>query len=343
MVGFDVLPQPFVRAEALEAQFCPRRLRRAVASGRLTRLASGLYAVAQPWRDLAPWEQFTLRAEAAARCTPDAIVSHSAGAALLGLPQPAYRQDKVPMTLLDDHRTSPRDAWRQFHRGATPPEHVVIRSGRAYFTPDRTVIDCCRELHPRDALAIADAALRAGLVTPSELARMRRHQRRWPGVAAADVVLTLADGRRENWLESVSAWAISSAGHPPAVPQVDVYDPLGRFVARVDALWPELGVVGEADGRGKYTVDAADDAEESLLSAVRVSLHAERDRENRLGDLGLEVFRWGPADALAVTPLVQRFVASRERANPAGVRAEFRCACCRRPLTSCTKGTPSAA
>lgn len=343
MAGFDILPQPFVRTEAIEAGFCPRRLRRAAASGHVTRLASGLYAVTSGWRGLPPWEQYRLRSEAAVRCTPDAIVSHSAAAALLGLPHPAYRREKVPMTLLDDLRTSPRDSWRQFHRGATPPEHVVIRARRAYFTPDRTVIDCCRELHARDALAIADGALRAGLTTWEQLTEMRHHQRRWPGITGGDVVLRLADGRRENWLESVSAWAFHSAGHPPAVPQVDVLDPDGRFVARVDALWPELGIVGEADGRGKYTIEAASDDESAKLDAVRLGLHAERERENRLGDLGLDVFRWDAADAVAVAPLVERFEASRARGNPVRVRALYRCSCCRRDLTSCEKRTLSVA
>lgn len=343
MHRFDALPQPFVRAEAIEAGLCPRALRRAVTSGRVTRLASGLYAVTSAWEPLSPWAQFTMRSRTAVRATPDAIVSHSAAAALLGLPHPAHRQVKVPMTLLDDGRTSPKDAWRHFHRGATPPEHIVIRAGRPYFTPDRTVIDCCRELHPRDALAVMDGALRAGLVTTDRLTSMRRHQRRWPGVTDADVVLRLTDGRRENWLESVSAWAIHAAGHPAAVPQVMVVDRAGRAIGRVDALWPELGVVGEADGLGKYALDATGRQADDEVAATTLSVHAERVRGNRLHDVGLEVFRWDAAEALAMTPLGERFAAACERADPRKVTATFRCVCCRRPLASCAKGTFSAA
>jgi hypothetical protein len=52
----------------------------------------------------------------------------------------------------------------------------------------------------------------------------------------------------------------------------------GRFLARVDFYWPDLGVVGEADGRQKYTDDA---------------LWQEKLRQEALSDRGLVIERWG--------------------------------------------------
>ena len=109
-----------------------------------------------------------------------------------------------------------------------------------------------RDMWPGDALAVVDAALGARLVTGPAVLEMRRHQKRWPGIRAADRLIPLADGRRESWFESKSAWVMAALGPPPGIPQVVVTDSRGRFVGRVDALWPELGVVGEADGAGKY-------------------------------------------------------------------------------------------
>lgn len=340
MDPFVALPQPFSRQEAVTAGICPRRVERGASRGHLIRLAPSLYAVRSPWRDLSPWARHERLIRAAVRLTPDAIVSHLSAAVLWGLPHPAYEPVKVTMTLLDDGRTSREDAWRQFHRGATPPEHIFIVGGRARLVVARTVMDCVRELHPRDALAVLDGALRNRLTTLAELEEMRRHQRRWPGITEADVLLRLADPLRENWLESVSAWAFHSQGLPAGTPQVAVLDRAGRFVGRVDTLWSGPGVVGEADGRGKYELSPGDEADASLLATMRRSVHAQREREDRLRDLGLEVCRWGPQEALAMHPLAERFHAAAARAGSGRVTARFRCSCCRRDLTDCARATP---
>lgn len=72
-------------------------------------------------------------------------------------------------------------------------------------------------------------------------------------------------------------------------------DEYGRFVARVDGLWIPRGTVAEADGRTKYLVPGPrlDDA---TAESAAEHVVAERDRERRLLDLGLEVVRWGTAE-----------------------------------------------
>lgn len=339
MRTFFDLPQPFGREEALAAGINARRLERAVNSGLLIRLATSLYAVRSSWTGLPPWAQHECLAEAAVRLTPDAIVSHVSHAVLLGFPHPAYTISKVTMTLLDDGRTSRSDDWRQFHRGSTPPEHIIIRGGHPYPSMSRTVIDCARDLHSRDALAIMDAALREGGTTQRDLLAMRRHQRGWPGISSADVLLKLTNPLRENWLESASAWAMHRCGFGVGVPQVNVLDASGRFVGRVDALWPELGVVGEADGRGKYELGTDAIIGSDAIEAMRHSIHAQREREDRLGDLGLQLFRWGQPEALAMGPVAERFQAAAARADPVRVTARFRCTCCRRELSDCASAT----
>ena len=339
MRDFSGLPQPFGRAEAADAGFSVRAVERAAASGHLMRLAPSLYAVRATWEPLPPWVRHTQLARAAVRLTPEAMVSHLSLAVLMGLPHPAYTVSKVSMTLLDDRRTSRADEWRQFHRGRTPPGQVVVARRRAHLTPTRTVVDCARDLHPRDGLAIMDAALRHGLTTPAQLREMRRHQRQWPGVAVVDTLLRLCDPLRENWLESASAWAFHAAGLPASVPQVIVLDTAGRFVARVDALWPDLGVVGEADGRGKYEIAADPHDGADVISIMRSAIHEQREREDRLQDLGLVVCRWGQSDALATTPLAERLHSAIDRADPARVTARYRCSCCRRDLTDCAGAT----
>jgi hypothetical protein len=327
MVCFDELPQPFVRSDVVAAGLSVRAVSRAVASGTLVRVASRLYAVRSSWETRSAWEQHRLKAEAAVRLTKDAIVSHSSAAALLGLPHPTHPPQHVSMTVLDDLRTSRSDTWRRFHRGATPYGHVRISAGVPEFAVARTVIDCARELHPRDALAIADGALRAGLVTRKELWTMRSHQRRWPGVAGSNDVLLLADGRRENWLESASAWASHRWGLPIGTPQVDILSPGGRHIGRCDVLWSPEGVVGEADGVAKYLEDGTSE------QAVGRRLIAEEVRQRGFTDLGLAVVRWTPHEAMDGGEIHTRF--QRAAASSRSVNATLRCSCCGRGLGEC--------
>ena len=331
------LPQPFLRAEALSAGVSERRLDGMLDRGVVTRVASGVYALTTEWKASPPWDRHLGLARAAVRATPDAIISHVSAAALLHLPMPPTPPQRATMTVLHDSRTSVDDGWRQFHRGQTPPSHIVIDRGHPYLVPARTVIDCMRELRPGDALAVLDAALRRRLVTGPQLLDMRRHQRRWPGIRAADRILQLGDGLRESWFESSSAWMMADWGLPLSIPQVVITDSRGRFVGRVDALWPELGVVGEADGRGKYLLDTATDRPPELVAARAVL--AQAHREARLRDLGLEVLRWDPVDLRAPLGVVERFHAAAERAGPQRVTARYMCFCCRRPLTDCEMPT----
>lgn len=67
-------------------------------------------------------------------------------------------------------------------------------------TPLRTVLDCARHLPFDEALAIADSALRSGMVAREEL---DRSQVRGAGAAAVRRVLQHADGRAANPFESV--------------------------------------------------------------------------------------------------------------------------------------------
>lgn len=334
---FTQLPQPFARAECVASGVSARVLERATRVGHLSRLAPGLYAVAQLWDDQPSWERHLALARAAARLTPDAIVSHASAAALLQLPMPTNPPPRATMTLLDDSRTSRQDDWRRFHRGFTPHHHVRIDRGIPYFVPARVVIDCLRDMAPGDALAVIDAALSRGMVTGTELMAVRRLEKRWPGIAIADQLLRLADGRRESWLESSSAWVMASWELPPGIPQVIVKDGRGRFVARVDGLWPGLGVVGEADGRGKYLMNAEDGEADEAAAASAVLEQSQR--ESRVRDLGLEVVRWDTSDLGRPLELRERFLRAVSRARPDVVTARFECSCCRRPLTDCAQPT----
>ncbi|WP_147063254.1 hypothetical protein [Knoellia locipacati] len=135
------------------------------------------------------------------------------------------------------------------------------------------------------------------------------------------------DGRRENWLESASAWATHRWGLPIGVPQVDILTPAGRHIGRCDVLWSREGVVGEADGVAKYLEDGASEQQ------VGRRLLAEEERQRGFTDLGLAVVRWTPREAIDGGEIHTRF--QRSAGPPRSVDAILRCSCCRRRLDEC--------
>ena len=71
----------------------------------------------------------------------------------------------------------------------------------------------------------------------------------------------------------------------------------GRFLGRVDFYWDEFGVVGEADGLGKYDRGAA-------------ALRDEKVRQGEMEDAGLIFVRWGWTDLRPFAPTAARLRAA---------------------------------
>ncbi len=95
-------------------------------------------------------------------------------------------------------------------------------------------------------------------------------------------VIDAADGASESPLESQARLVLSALGYRMRL-QVALTTPSGAFVARVDGLLEDLGVVIEVDGRGKYRRDDGLGSVEILLS--------EKRRESAIRDLGYGVVR----------------------------------------------------
>ncbi len=162
----------------------------------------------------------------------------------------------------------------------------------------RTVVDVARRDSFASALMCCEAALRRGQNT-SELLAVADRLAKWPGGRKALQVVTFADALSESPLESLSRAAFRRCRLPQPEQQVEIWAD-GKFVARVDFLWREANLVGEADGAQKY---GKNDPQDRPHDPVQVLL-AEKDREGRMRDLGLEVVRWGWDHALRPEPLL---------------------------------------
>jgi hypothetical protein len=309
-----LLPLPpsdvFTTADALRAGATARQVEWAVRRGRLRRLRRGVLCDADTWSRAGAAGRAALLARAHVLASPvePGVASHVTAAALFGLPVPEDAAVRVWVTVPPGRRAR-HDSGVVQQSAALEPDEIVVVEGVRCTSPLRTVTDCLRHLPALDAVPLADAALRGGLVASARLEEALA-QRRWPRAAAASALLPLLNARRESVLESRSAVVLHVNGVPAPREQVRILDDGGRFVARVDFFWPEAGVVGEADGLVKYSGD----------DAARV-VAQEKAREARLRALGLVVVRWTAAMLFGDPPLM---VVQLRAALAAGNGARFR-------------------
>lgn len=292
----DRLPPVFDRAAGLAAGLSSRTIRRAVERGLLTRATTGVYLQQRFWEAADRRDRHLLMVRAALIAHPGLTVSHHSAALLWQLPVPLALPGWVSLATGRRQPTATPDGLLRMEPGALPPRHVVEVGGGRRTTPPRTVVDCLRCLPFGDALAVADGAARRGLVTRTGLEEVRAHERGWPYVSQVDLALPVIDPRRENWFESFSVARLFQRGVPVPESQVEIYDAAGRFLGRIDAFWRDGATVGEADGQGKYLGDVDLTGPDARAAARRVV--AEKVREDRIRDTGLQFVRWDATDIL---------------------------------------------
>lgn len=159
-------------------------------------------------------------------------------------------------------------------RARAIPDRDVFRSrlldderepwaGAAITRPLRTAFDLARLSGPTAGIVALDRLLSLRLVDRADLARLVDERRAWRGSVRAARALGAAEDRVRSPMETVMRLEWRRAGLPPPRCNAAVEDEDGRFVAMVDLLDEETGLVGEYDG-GHHAA-----AERRRLDAIR--------------------------------------------------------------------------
>lgn len=203
---------------------------------------------------------------AAVRVPKGAVLSHDTAAAVWGLPTPHNHQPSVHVTV-PLSRSRWVDTTASVHRRDLRPDEQVVVDEQCVTSVLRTVCDLAQTWSLPDAVAAADAALHAGLITADELAAATLLAR-GRGARRLRQVGSLVDGKAESPLESHLRVLIVLAGLLRPTSQLAIYDKDGVFIARVDLAWAQLRLVAEADGFDYH--------------ADRESFRRDRERDNAL-------------------------------------------------------------
>lgn len=290
----DVLLRSTLRAQG----YSDGELAALVAAGGLLRLRRGTYARPDGIeRSVEEEHRRLLHATLPHLAQDGTVVSHGSAAVLHGLPVWSGAVSRV-------HITRPRQGGGRTrptverHTSPLRRDEITAVDGWDVTTAARTVVDLARTRPLEQGVAAADKALALGLEEVELLAALGRAHG-WPGIGVARRALLLADARAESAGESVSRVRLAELGLAEPELQHEVTGPDG-FTARLDFAWPQLGVLGEFDGRVKYgrLLRAGQDPGEVVF--------AEKLREDMLRDLGWQVVRWIWADLDNFGPVAER-------------------------------------
>jgi len=142
-------------------------------------------------------------------------------------------------------------------RGAAALEEPVLGfEPVSVLTPLMTVVDCALSRPLREAVVIADSALRSGRVTLEQLEREVDRHRHHPNVSRLRRVASQADPSSGSVLESLLRLLLAQHGLRPES-QVTLLSSEGQFIGRVDFLFRDQRLVVECDGRRWHDPDDA--------------------------------------------------------------------------------------
>jgi predicted transcriptional regulator of viral defense system len=230
------------REQALRCGLSSRQIERRVASGRWAAVQRGLYRLAA-----APitWQQRVLAA-----CLggpPGTVASHLTAAALHGLtPAPAR-----------PHVTVPRRAWPVagqaiVHRGDLDPRDRLIVTGVPCTCVARTPLDCASTIGHRRLCDLVDTAFCERLShtdsVAEAIARAQRGRGRRGVAALRQATSAWSPGiepgspAEMRLLRQLAAWGVEAP-----TPQIELREPGGALIARIDLGWPARRVGLEYD------------------------------------------------------------------------------------------------
>lgn len=260
------------RAQLIDAAGSPSRARTAVRQGSYRRLLPGTYAPEATAASL------QARAEAAMLALPDGSVL--GGRTALWVAGVSWCEDApLEVTVPRGRHLAPREGLR-WRSGSLPEDEVCQVGDLRILSAARVVVDIARTEPLLDAVAILDAALRAGATTLPLVEAALARASKLRGVDRARLVPGLANGRSESPMESRLRVRFVQEGVAGLECQWDVYGLDGQHLGRTDVRL--RGLVMEYDGR------------EERLDKER--FQHDRSRQTGLLSSGVELRRYTSRD-----------------------------------------------
>jgi len=180
--------------------------------------------------------------------SPTACFTHLTAAAEHGLWLPPLPPDLPAFVSQSDRDPRPKRPEIRAMRHTKPISYTWV-GGVRLASVEETLLVCARHLALLDLVVLGDSALHLGLTSRTQLIEISGH-RRW-GASRMARAVDWMDGRAESPWESLLRVLHRACG-VPVVPQHEVFDERGRFVARGDLWIQGSRMLHEYDGAGHH-------------------------------------------------------------------------------------------
>lgn len=139
------------------------------------------------------------------------------------------------------------------HSDRLTDDESCSADGVTVTTPARTAFDLGRKPGLTEAVVRLDALVQATDLAMTDVALLANRHPGARGIRQLRQAITLADDGAESPQETRTRLVLTSAGLRPTHTQIEVYDPSGYFVGRVNMGWREHLVGVEYDGAHHWT------------------------------------------------------------------------------------------
>ncbi len=216
------------------------------------RIRRGYYTYNDLWLSLDATQRHAVLSRAVLHSLEgNVVLSHASALVQHGVATWDMDLTRVHVTRLDDGAGRiERDVVH--HRSCVPDHDVREVDGLPTIEVARALVEAGSRTSGESALVSFDSALFQGLVGEDELCQMHLTMQRWPGTQHLHIPVRMASGKSQSVGESRGNWLFWRAGLPAPVQQFEVYDG-SVLVGITDWAWPRLNLLGEFDGRVKYT------------------------------------------------------------------------------------------
>lgn len=229
----------------------------------------------------------------------DFAFSHTTAARLFGVPLPLWTPADIHVSVRAPGRAPAVRGFvgHQLHRWETAQV-----AGLPVTTPEQTWLDLASLLSAAELVVAADFLVGRNTALTS-LADLREAVAQSPGrrgIARARLALDRVRVGSESPGETQLRLLLESAGLPEPALNLDVHDPAGRFVARIDLAYPAMRIALEYEG------DIHRTDREVWMKDIR--------RRERVEDLGWRLVRVTASDLrdpAALLSRVRRLLATR--------------------------------
>ena len=267
---------------------------RSVSRGEFIAVTRGVYLKAELWRAMDRHARYRTVVKATAVSYGDATFSHHSAAALWRLPWVGSWPQRVHVVVPPSSGgRSTSGVLRHTTGDSVTPEYI---DGLAVTHLARTVVDVASVATFGQSVVVADAALRrtahplpgmpSTFLAREDLLRELDRISITHGAVKARAAVEFSNGLADRPGESMSRVSMFRAGLPAPELQVELVGESGRIWI-VDFWWPEFNLIGEFDGRWKYT-----DPEFLRGRTPEQVLSDEKDREDDLRAANHGFTRW---------------------------------------------------